>query len=85
MTWQPDRRLLTLEEAAASVHRPASTIRRWLAEGRLRATGRQGRRALILESDVLEADASTTRSKPRILVTPIGLTAVSTVPATLTP
>lgn len=67
MSWHPDQRLLTIPEAAASVDRPQSTIRRWLAEGRLRQAGAQGRRTLILESDLLEADADTTRSRPRIV------------------
>jgi len=69
MTWHPDRRLLTIEEAAQSVDRPASTIRRWIAEGRLRTVGKQGRRALILEAHLLEADADTVRPKPRIVGT----------------
>lgn len=60
MTWDPTRRLLTIEEAARSVGRPASTIRRWLAEGRLTPTAKLGpRRPLILESDVLDCDADT--------------------------
>lgn len=61
MKWLPHKRLLTTAEAAASVDRPASTIRRWAAEGRLRPYALQGRRPLYLESDVLKADASTLR------------------------
>lgn len=61
MTWEPDLRLLTIPEAAKSVDRPESTIRRWIAERRLRVTAKQGRRALILEADLLEADAETVR------------------------
>lgn len=67
MSWHPDRRLLTVEEAAESVHRPVSTIRRWISEGRLNVAGRQGRRALIRESDLLETDADTVRTRPRIV------------------
>lgn len=65
MSWEPERRLLTIPEAARSVGRPQSTIRRWLSEGRLRIFGKQGRNPLILESDLLEADADTVRSRPR--------------------
>jgi hypothetical protein len=55
--WEPDRRLLTIEEAARSVARPQSTIRRWLAERRVVPVAWQGRRPLLLESDVLAVDA----------------------------
>lgn len=61
MTWDPDARLLTIPEAAKSVGRPESTIRRWLAERRITPTGYMGRRALLLEADVLQVDADTVR------------------------
>lgn len=66
MTWEPGRRLLTIAEAAASVGRPASTVRRWLAEGRLVVSAHRGASPLILESDVLEADAEAAR--PRVII-----------------
>jgi excisionase family DNA binding protein len=50
--WNPHQRLLTIEEAARSVGRPASTIRRWLTEG-LTVFARLGHRPLILEADLL--------------------------------
>lgn len=59
MTWHPNRRLLTVGEAAETVGRPASTIRRWVFEGRLKPTARQGHRWLYLEADVLRVDAET--------------------------
>lgn len=65
MTWQPDRRLLTVDEAADTVDRPASTIRRWVFEGRLKATARQGHRWLYLEADVLAVDAATRKRTTR--------------------
>lgn len=60
MTWRPEQRLLTIGEAAVSVERPESTVRRWLSEGRLTPFAFQGRRPLILESAILalEADVS---------------------------
>ena len=61
MIWDPHARLVTIPEAALSVDRPESTIRRWIAEGRLRTVGRQGRRWLLLEADVLQVDADTLR------------------------
>ena len=62
VTWDPDARLLTIEEAGRSVGRPQSTVRRWLSEGRLTPTAWLGpRRPLILESDVLACDADTVR------------------------
>ena len=64
MSWAPHRRLLTIDEAAHSIERPASTIRRWISEGRLRTVGKIGRRALILESDLLQTDADTARPQP---------------------
>lgn len=57
--WDPDRRLLNLKEAAASVGRPESTLRRWISEQRLTIIAWHGRRALVLESDVLRVDAET--------------------------
>lgn len=65
MTWNPKQRLLTIEEAAKSVGRPPSTIRRWLAEGRLTPYARQGRSPLILESDALLAEADTRTKRAR--------------------
>lgn len=64
MTWDPSRRLLTTEEAAQSAGRPASTIRRWVSEGRLTAHAHMGRQALFLESDVLRVDGDTRRGRP---------------------
>ena len=62
--WDPNQRLLTITEAADSVDRPESTIRRWLTQG-LRTYATHGRRPLILEADVLAYDA-----KVRTPVTP---------------
>ena len=59
--WDPTARLLTIEEAAVSACRPASTIRRWLADGRLKPYAKYGGRTLILEDDVLRVDADTRR------------------------
>lgn len=56
MTWQPHLRLVTVEEAAELVGRPASTIRRWVSEGRLPLAAKHGRRNLLLESHVLRVD-----------------------------
>lgn len=61
--WDPNDRLLTIEEAAASIERPASTLRRWISEGRLTHHATQGRRKLFLESDVLAADAHAHRRR----------------------
>lgn len=61
MSWDPHARLVTIPEAALSIDRPESTIRRWISEGRLRTMGRQGRRTLLLEADVLQTDADTLR------------------------
>jgi excisionase family DNA binding protein len=58
-----DRCPLTTKEAAASIGRPASTIRRWAAEGRLTAHARLGHRPLYLEVDVLRVDAVLSRPK----------------------
>lgn len=69
MTWDPAARLLTVDEAAESVDRPASTIRRWMSEGRLTPHAHHGRRNLILEADLLRVEASLSvprgRMKPR--------------------
>lgn len=64
-TWDPHERWLTIPEAALSVDRPASTIRRWLAEHRLQPVAHLGRRTLILEADVLQVDADTRRHHSR--------------------
>jgi excisionase family DNA binding protein len=64
--WDPHMRLLTISECAASVDRPASTIRRWLSEGELRAYAHAGRKPLILESELLETEARLRRT-----VTPV--------------
>jgi hypothetical protein len=63
--WDPHARLLTIEEAAKSVQRPASTIRRWLTEG-LRVHARLGSRPLILEADLLRHEAKVRRTVRRI-------------------
>lgn len=66
MSWDPNRRLLTIAEAADSVERPESTLRRWISEGRLAPAASMGKTSLFLESDVLkaEADARTSRARP---------------------
>lgn len=66
MTWHPDRRLLTVEEAAESVDRPASTVRRWITERRLLPQATWRGRPLLLEADVLRVDAETRRRRPRL-------------------
>ena len=67
--WDPNKRLLTINEAAHSIHRPESTIRRWISEGRLkpRAFRWQSFRNqdLYLEADILKVEAAT-RHKPRM-------------------
>lgn len=55
--WDPYLRLLTIDEAAESVRRPSSTIRRWLTEGRIAPVARMGRQPLLRESEVLATDA----------------------------
>lgn len=55
--WDPYMRLLTIAEAAASIDRPQSTIRRWLSSGDVRAYAHAGRKPLILESELLETEA----------------------------
>ena len=60
--WDPHQRLLTTEEAADSIDRPASTIRRWLAEGKVRTYATIGRTPLILESDLLDTEARLRRT-----------------------
>ena len=58
MTWDPEARLLTIEEVALSVCRPQSTVRRWISEGRLTPFAwLDRRRPLILESDALLCEA----------------------------
>lgn len=59
--WNPKLRLITVEEAAVSVDRPASTIRRWISEERIEVFAKMGRLTLILESDLLRADADIRR------------------------
>ncbi len=54
--WDPHARLLTIQEAAQSLDRPQSTIRRWITEG-LKVTARMGTRPLILEADLLAYEA----------------------------
>lgn len=63
-TWRPEQRLLTIDEAAESVMRPASTIRRWVSEKRLTVRAKRGRQQLVLESDVLEVDGNTRPGRP---------------------
>ena len=57
--WHPEARLLTINEAACSISRPASTIRRWISEGRLEPTAWLGWQALYLEADILAVEAAT--------------------------
>ena len=59
--WDPHARLLTINEAAASISRPASTIRRWITEGRLRPTAQSDQHRYYLEADVLAVEATTRR------------------------
>lgn len=61
--WDPNKRLLTITEAAESIDRPASTIRRWAAEGRIEAAAYRASRHqhLYLEADILRAEAATRR------------------------
>jgi len=63
--WEPHLRLLTIDEAAASIGRPASTVRRWISDGRLHPIAAMGWRRLYLEEDVLAVEAATHRSKRR--------------------
>lgn len=65
-SWDPHARWVTIEEAARSIHRPASTIRRWISERRLTPVARQGRRTLLLEADVLQAEADLTRPEHNV-------------------
>jgi excisionase family DNA binding protein len=66
--WNPARRLLTASEAAAVLGRPKATVRRWVAERRLRPVGRRGRgraaETLYLEADVLRVDADARAGQP---------------------
>jgi hypothetical protein len=66
--WNPSRRLVTAKEAAAAVDRPPATIRRWVAERRLRAVARRGAggdaQALYVEAHVLRVDAATRAALP---------------------
>lgn len=59
--WDPQTRLLTPREAAESIQRPYSTVRRWIHEDRLKPHARRGKRYLYLEVDVLRVDAETRR------------------------
>ncbi|GAB3884531.1 helix-turn-helix domain-containing protein [Terrabacter terrigena] len=65
MIWRPHRRLLTIEEAARSAGCKPGTIRRWIRTGRLRVVAHKRRQPLLLESDVLEADARIHRRRAR--------------------
>lgn len=69
MSWDPNRRLLTIAEAANSVERPESTLRRWISEGRLKPAARMGKTGLYLEADVLKAEAEARASRAR----PVGI------------
>ena len=62
-TWNPYRRLLTINEAAASIDRPASTIRRWISEGLLEPAATNGRTRYYYESDVLQVEKETRRKR----------------------
>ena len=62
--WDPYLRLVTIAEAAESVQRPESTIRRWISEGRITPLAYMGRQPLLRESDVTRADAA--RCRPRL-------------------
>lgn len=61
--WAPHRRLLTITEAALSIDRPASTIRRWISEGRLQPAAQSQHTRYYLESDVLTVEAATRTHK----------------------
>ena len=64
--WDPYARLLTINEAAASIDRPASTIRRWISKGLLEPAATNGRTRYYYESDVLQVEAATRRAKPLV-------------------
>lgn len=84
--WDPHLRLLTISEAADSIDRPESTIRRWISEGRLEPAAQNGRIRYYFESDIFAAEAACRRSRaahqrerismknPRKAVTSGGLT-----------
>ena len=59
--WDPHARLLTIPEAAKSIDRPESTIRRWLSQGDLCPYAHTGRNPLILESELLDTEAKMRR------------------------
>lgn len=65
--WNPHARLLTITEAAASIDRPTSTVRRWISEGRLQPHAfrwaNHRNQDLYLEADVLLAEATTRRHR----------------------
>jgi excisionase family DNA binding protein len=56
--WDPHLRLLTIAEAADSIDRPESTIRRWISEGRLEPAATNGRTRYYFESDILTVEAA---------------------------
>ncbi|MGN6245128.1 MAG: helix-turn-helix domain-containing protein [Motilibacteraceae bacterium] len=61
VTWEPEKRLLTIEECAASIDRPVSTVRRWVSEGRIKPYATWQGRYLYLESHLLHAEARARR------------------------
>lgn len=67
--WDPYLRLVTIAEAAASIDRPASTIRRWMSEGKLAPIARMGVQPLLRESDVTRVEAET-RGRTRVKQSP---------------
>lgn len=57
--WDPYARLLTAYDAARAVDRPYPTIRRWIAERKLKPFASQGNTKFYLEADVIALDAKT--------------------------
>ena len=62
--WDPYARLLTALDASRAVDRPYPTIRRWIAEGKLKPFASQGTKKFYLESDVIALDAVTLGPHP---------------------
>lgn len=61
--WNPERRLITINEAALTIDRPASTIRRWASEGRIPCIVIVNRKHYYRELDILRVDAATHRTR----------------------
>lgn len=63
--WDPRHRLLTMAEAAVSAQRPESTVRRWVAEGRLVAAATAAGQPLFREIAVLDVESHARRGDAR--------------------